>query len=354
MPLPSDLAGRLRLPLIAAPMFLVSGPELVISACTEGVIGSFPTANTRTPEELESWLQTITEELAKVQEAGFSVAPWAANILVHPTNPYLASDLDIVERFRAPIVITALGGPQRIVERVHAWGGKVFADVNSLEYARKAAASGVDGLILVAVGAGGHTGAMNGFSFVAAVREFFNGPLALAGGITNGASIRATEVAGADLAVMGTSFVATHESLAAPEYKQMLIDSRFEDLVLTDCVTNVPANWLRPTLVRAGLDPSEFRAKQKVDFGSADAQEARNGRWKTVWSAGHGVGSIEKVESVAELVDRLHQEYVVACEQCSSFAGAGVKVRHRGAGRCRSMDRNNEYQKYVEQPQLGD
>lgn len=303
-----DYRGRLRLPLIAAPMFLVSGPDLVTAACAQGVMGSFPCANARTIEVLDDWIGEIAGTLD-----GRADAPWAANLVVHPTNTRLAAELDVLENARAPIVITALGGPQRIVDRVHGWGGRVFADVNSIAFARKAVSAGVDGLILVSSGAGGHTGRMNGFSLLAGVREFFDGVIALGGGLSNGAEIRAVEVAGADLAVMGTSFIPTRESLADPEYKAMLIDSTIDDLVLTNTVTSVLANWLRPTLVRAGIDPADFLVNPRVDFGNSADQELQRARWKTVWSAGHGLGSISKVEGVADLVARLRGEYRQAC-----------------------------------------
>ena len=304
-----EYRGALRLPLIAAPMFLVSGPALVIAACENGVLGSFPCANARTIEALDAWIAEIRERLG-VQPS----APWAANLVVHPTNPRLADELDVLENGRVPVVITALGGPKRIVDRVHGWGGKVFADVNSVAFAKKAVDAGVDGLILVAAGAGGHTGRMNGFSLLSAVREFFDGPVALGGGLSNGAEIRAVETAGADMAVMGTAFIATEESLAAPDYKSMLIDSTIDDLVLTNTVTNVLANWLRPTLVRAGIDPTDFLVNPKVDFSDSATVEVQRARWKTVWSAGHGVGSVRGIDTTAELIARLRREYLQACD----------------------------------------
>lgn len=304
-----EYRGALSLPLIAAPMFLVSGPDLVIAACANGVLGSFPCANARTLDMLNAWIAQITERLG-----GRSSAPWAANLVVHPTNPRLSDELSALENVHAPVVITALGGPKPIVERVHAWGGKVFADVNSVTFAKKAADAGVDGLILVSAGAGGHTGRMNGFSLLSAVREFFDGPIALGGGLSNGGEIRAVETAGADMAVMGTAFIATEESLAAPEYKNMLIDSTIDDLVLTNAVTNVLANWLRPTLVRAGIDPTDFLVNPRVDFSDSSLIDKQRARWKTVWSAGHGVGSVRRVDTVADLIARLKREYLQACD----------------------------------------
>jgi nitronate monooxygenase len=287
-------------------MFLVSGPDLVIAACANGVLGSFPCANARTIEVLNEWIAQITQRLGGV--------PWAANLVVHPTNPRLSDELSVLENARVPVVITALGGPKPIVDRVHAWGGKVLADVNSVAFAKKAVDAGVDGLILVSAGAGGHTGRMNGFSLLSAVREFFDGPIALGGGLSNGAEIRAVEMAGANLAVMGTAFIATKESLAVPEYKSMLIDSTIDDLVLTNTVTNVLANWLRPTLVRAGIDPTDFLVNPKVDFSDSSLIEKQRVRWTTVWSAGHGVGCVRRIDTVAALVARLRREYLQACD----------------------------------------
>lgn len=302
MSLPACLDGKLSLPLIAAPMFLVSGPELVIAACREGIVGSFPTPNARTSAVLDEWLDSMTSRLRDVPGAG----PLAANLVVHPSNNRLEDDLTLVEKYKVPLVITALGSPRKIVERVHAYGGTVFADVNSVRFARKAAAAGVDGLVLVAAGAGGHTGNMTGFSFVPAVREFFDGTIVLGGGMGDGRAIRAAEILGADLAYMGTNFIATEESLAHDDYRQMLVDSTIEDLILTNAVTGVHANWLRQSLVAAGMDPNALEANPEVDFTDPQAGVKR---WANTWSAGHGVGNIDRVESVRELVDRLKHQY---------------------------------------------
>jgi nitronate monooxygenase len=303
--LPTCLQDKLSLPLIAAPMFLVSGPDLVVAACKEGIVGSFPTPNARTPAILDEWLDTITGQIRDVPDA----APLAANLVVHPSNTRLEDDLALVEKYKVPLVITALGSPRKIVERVHAYGGAVFADVNSVRFAHKAAAAGVDGLVLVAAGAGGHTGNMTGFSFVPAVREFFDGTIVLGGGIGDGRAIKATEVLGADLAYMGTNFIATEESLAHADYRQMLVDSTIEDLILTNAVTGVHANWLRQSLIAAGMDPSALDENPEVDF--TDPQSGVK-RWANTWSAGHGVGSITCTESVKSLVDRLKAEYAAA------------------------------------------
>lgn len=292
--------SRLSLPLVAAPMFLISGPELVLAACRNGVIGSFPTPNARTVADLDQWFDLITSGLTEKD------APWAANVVVHRSNARLNEDLDLVIRYKAPLVITALGSPRAIVERVHEYGGLVFADVNSVPFARKAVEAGVDGLVLVAAGAGGHTGNMTGFSFVPAVREFFDGPVILGGGIADGAGIRAAEVLGADLAYMGTRFIACEESLAAPEYREMLVNSTVDDLILTRAITGVTANWLKPSIARAGYDLDSMEKNPDVDF--TDPQSGAK-RWAHVWSAGHGVGLIDRTEPVASLVARLKAEY---------------------------------------------
>ncbi|MEP0707389.1 NAD(P)H-dependent flavin oxidoreductase [Parvibaculum sp.] len=295
--------ARLKLPLVAAPMFLISGPDLVLAACREGVIGTFPTPNARTVAELDEWLNRIVSGL------GPDDAPWAANVVVHRSNARLDEDIDLLIRYKAPIVITALGSPRAIVERVHSYGGLVFADVNSVAFARKAVEAGVDGLVLVAAGAGGHTGNMTGFSFVPAVREFFDGPVILGGGITDGAGIRAAEVLGADLAYMGTRFIACEESLAAPAYRDMLIGSTVDDLILTRAITGVAASWLKPSIEKAGYDLDAMEKNPDIDF--TDPQSGAK-RWAHVWSAGHGVGTIDRVEKVASLIARLEEEYEAA------------------------------------------
>ncbi|WOF73849.1 nitronate monooxygenase [Parvibaculaceae bacterium PLY_AMNH_Bact1] len=302
MPLPECLRGKLKLPLIAAPMFLVSGPDLVVASCQQGIVGSFPTPNARTPAILDEWLDDITGRLASVPDAG----PLAANLVVHPSNDRLEDDLALVEKYKAPLVITALGSPRKIVDRVHAYGGVVFADVNSVRFARKAVEAGVDGLVLVAAGAGGHTGNMTGFAFVPAVREFFDGTIVLGGGVGDGRAIKAAEVLGADLAYMGTRFIATNESLAHTDYRQMLVESTIDDLILTNAVTGVHANWLRQSLMAAGMDPNALETDPDVDF--TDPQSGLK-RWANTWSAGHGVGAVDRVESVESLVSRLKLEY---------------------------------------------
>jgi nitronate monooxygenase len=307
------LRARLVLPAIAAPMFLVSGPALVIAACKAGVIGSFPTLNARPLAELERWLDTITHSLDAHRAAGHTAAPWAANLIIHRSNPRAADDLAMVLRYRPELVITALGVPTEVVAAVHAYGGLVFADVSSVKYARKAAAAGVDGLVLLASGAGGHTGSISAFSFVPAVREFFGGAIVLGGGITNGRGIRAAEVLGADFAYLGTRFIACAESLASAAYKQMLVDCTEEDILLSSHFTGVPANYLVPSIVKAGLDPDKLGARANKQFGTDDGPDDGAPKpWRDIWSAGHGVRAIERVQTAAELVAELRADYEIA------------------------------------------
>lgn len=305
--LPPDLLRGLRIPAIAAPMFLVSGPEMVIAASRAGMIGSFPTPNARTTEILGQWLQTITEALSTVQSA----AAWAANLVVHPSNDRMPADLELVVRYKAPLVITALGSPTRVIDQVHGYGGLVFADVNSVGFARKAAAAGVDGLVLVASGAGGHTGQTAGFAFVEEVRRFWDGPIVLGGAISTGHAIRAAEVLGADLAYLGTSLIACEESMAVSEYKQMVVAAGAEDVVPSKGITGVTANWLRQSLIAAGHDPDNMPEDKRPNFENAQ-DDAK--AWKNVWSAGQGVGAVEAIEPMSTIVKRLISEYQAAAQ----------------------------------------
>lgn len=307
--LPAQIADQMSLPVIAAPMFLVSSPELVLEACKQGIIGSFPSPNARTSEILDDWMTRINKELAaaKAENPARRIAPWAMNIVAHRTYQRLQDDMQLVEKHQPPIIITSLGDPRPIVEIVHGYGGLVFSDVNSLFFARKAAQTGVDGLILVCAGAGGHAGMINSFAFVQEVRKFWDGITILAGGVTNGRDILAARALGVDLAYMGTRFIPTLESFAGDDYKQMLIQSTLEDLILTDAFTGVPASMLKPSIVQAGLDPDNLKPKETVEFKFAGGGNVK--AWKEIWSAGQGVGSIDKIQTVAELVTDLRREY---------------------------------------------
>lgn len=313
MTLPHAFRGAMRLPAIAAPMFLVSGPELVTETCKAGVAGSFPALNARTPEQLDAWLGSINTGLAMARAAdpAAPVAPYGINLILHASNARVEPDLALICRHRVPFVITSLGHPGEVVKAVHAYGGLVFSDVIHTYHARRAAAAGVDGIIAVAGGAGGHAGTQSAFSLVREIREFWDGALILGGAISDGYAVRAAEVLGADLAYMGTRFIATRESSAQDAYKQMLVDCGAADIVYTDAVSGTNANFLWPSLEKLGHQRENL--VQGVGKGKLKplADEAR--AWRDVWSAGHGVATIHDVLPVRELCDRLAAEYRAAC-----------------------------------------
>jgi nitronate monooxygenase len=312
--LPDILARDLAVPVVASPLFIVSRPELVIAQCCAGVVGSFPALNARPKEKLEAWLAQIEAARATfAAKTGRSAAPYAVNQIVHRTNPRIDHDLDVCERFRVPIVVTSLGAREDVNRRVQSWGGIVLHDVISAEQAQKALDKGADGIIAVAAGAGGHAGRLSPFALVAEIRRFFAGPLILAGSIATGGGVAAARAMGADLAYVGTPFLATTESAAAPDYKQMIVEGRSADIVLSDYFSGVPANFLKRSVARAGFDPDRLPSSTgiKLDFGKAadDAPTA----WRDIWSAGQGIGAIDAVVPVAELVARLAAEYRAAC-----------------------------------------
>lgn len=299
----------LRLPVFAAPMFLVSGPRLVLAACKAGIVGAFPTPNARPIDLLDDWMRQITEGLAQARDTqpAASIGPWCANLVTHSSNTRLTEDLELVARYRPPIVVTALGSPKPAIEIVHRYGGLVFADVINLQLAKKAVAAGADGLACVSAGAGGHTGFLSPFAFVSAVREFFDGHLVIGGGISDGFGVAGAIAAGADYVYMGTRFIPVHESMAPEAYKKMLVDSTIDDLVVSAGVTGTPASWLKPSLRANGLDPDHMPAAPARSYDSSESLATK--RWKELWAAGQGVGAIRAVESVAEVVDRLAAEY---------------------------------------------
>ncbi|MCF8468569.1 MAG: nitronate monooxygenase [Sneathiella sp.] len=308
-----SLRSGLRLPLVAAPMFLVSGPDLVVAACAAGVIGSFPTANCRTVDELDLWLQQITERLAAAGEAQTCpVAPYSPNLIVHKSNTRLAEDLKVLLRHRPKIVITSVGPPTPVLTPLHDVGALVFSDVATAYHAEKAVAAGADGLVLLTAGAGGQTGWLNPFAFVRDVRSFFDGPIVLAGGISNGHSLYVAEVLGCDMGYMGTRFIATHESMASDAYKKMLIESRADDILLTKAFTGLPANMLKPSIVKAGLDPDNLSERGAINVSkdiNPDARKSDSKRWKDIWSAGHSVSGVEAIMTVRDLVAETSAEY---------------------------------------------
>ncbi|UYN94260.1 MAG: nitronate monooxygenase [Enhydrobacter sp.] len=313
MSLPVALESRLRLPLIAAPMFLVSGPALVKAACRAGVIGSFPTANCRTVDELDAWLTDIKAATA-------DVAPYCPNLIVHRSNPRVAADVAAVVRHGAEIVITSVGSPEPVMKPLKDAGCRVLADVASVRHAEKAVAAGVDGLVLLTAGAGGQTGWANPFAFVRAVRQFWDGIVVMAGGMSDGHAVRAARALGCDLAYMGTRFIATRESMAGDAYKEMLVGSRLDDVLLTRAFTGLETNMLRPSIVAAGLDPDNLPPRDGIDVSKdinpaeRDKRSREPGarRWKDIWSAGHSVSGVADVPSVAELVERTAREYAAA------------------------------------------
>lgn len=314
MSLPALLDQRLRLPVVAAPMFLVSNPQLVLACCHSGVLGSFPALNQRESSGFKAWLEEI--------EAGLKAdsAPYAVNLIVHGSNPRLQADLAICVEHRVPVVITSLGAVKEVVDAVHSYGGLVFHDVTTRRHAEKAAEAGVDGLIAVAAGAGGHAGTWSPFALIAEIRQFFDKTLLLSGCLNHGHEVLAAQLLGADLAYMGTRFIATRESNADAEYKQMILDARAADIVHTPAVSGVPASFMRQSLEKAGYDLARLQDKGDVNYGEKlkpISDEAK--AWKTVWSAGQGVGGIADVPSVAELVARLDAEYRAARERSTQL-----------------------------------
>ena len=310
MPLPAGLQARLKLPLIAAPMFLVSGPALVTAACRAGVIGSFPTANCRTLEELDRWLGEMRDG------TDIASAPFCPNLIVHRSNPRVADDLALVVRHKAEIVITSVGSPEPVMKPLKDSGCLVLADVASVRHAEKAVAAGVDGLVLLTAGAGGQTGWANPFAFVRAVRQFWDGIVVMAGGMADGHAVAAAQALGCDLAYMGTKFIATRESLAKDGYKEMLVRSRLDDVLLTRAFTGLETNMLRPSIAAAGLDPDMLPVRGSIDISkdinAAERDKPDAKRWKDIWSAGHSVSGVADVPSVAELIARTAREYEAA------------------------------------------
>jgi nitronate monooxygenase len=325
MSLPATLKSRLRLPLIAAPMFLVSGPALVKAACRAGIIGSFPTANCRTVEELDGWLADMSHDLLRTAgETGRAPAPLCPNLIVHRSNPRVPDDLAAVLRHKAEIVITSVGSPEPVLKPLKDSGCLVLADVASVRHAEKAVTAGVDGLVLLTAGAGGQTGWVNPFAFVRAVRKFWDGIVVMAGGMADGQAVAAAQALGCDLAYMGTKFIATRESLAKESYKEMLVRSRLDDVLLTRAFTGLETNMLRPSIAAAGLDPDNLPVRGAIDIAKdinaterdkRDAEGPDAKRWKDIWSAGHSVSGVSDVPSVAELVERTAAEYARASKR---------------------------------------
>jgi len=317
MPLPPLLQDRLRLPVIGAPMFIVSTPQLVMAQCRSGIVGSFPALNARPASQLDDWLAEITEGLSAAAHANpaLRVAPFAVNQIVHASNERLAHDVEVCVKYRVPIIITSLRPPAEVVAAVHSYGGLVFHDVINLRHAQKAVEQGVDGIIAVCAGAGGHAGLLSPFALVKQIREIFTGTIVLSGAMSTGADVLAALALGADLAYLGTRFIATTEANADAAYKQMLIDARAEDIVYTSLFSGVPGNYLRASVAQTGLDPDKLPegGKAAMNFAAATASAAPGGAerkpWKDIWSAGQSVSGIHSIETVAEVVTRMSDEY---------------------------------------------
>ena len=330
MALPPILSERLKLPIVAAPLFIVSNPDLVIAQCKAGIVGSFPALNARPAEELDRWLEKITTELAEYDAANpeSPSAPFAVNQIVHGSNDRLQHDMEMCVEHEVPIVITSLRAPKFVVDAVHSYGGAVMHDVINIRHAKKAIDEGADGLILVCAGAGGHAGALSPFALVREVREFFDGPVALSGSISHGASVLSAQAMGADFAYIGTRFIATQEANASQGYKDMIVESSAKDIMYSPTFTGVHGNYLRPSVVNAGLDPEDlpYADKNDMNFGSSGKDmdksiaqgDNQKKAWKDIWGSGQGIGNLHDVPTVMEAVDALVEEYEEAKSALSS------------------------------------
>jgi nitronate monooxygenase len=328
MSLPPSLASKLRLPVIASPLFIISNPDLVLAQCKAGVVGSFPALNARPAEMLDEWLARITEELAAYDRAhpDEPAAPFAVNQIVHKSNDRLEHDVAACVKYRVPVVITSLGARPDLNDAIHSYGGIVLHDVISIEHAHKAIERGADGLIAVAAGAGGHAGALSPFALIQEIRAWWDGPLALSGSIANGSAIFAAQAAGADLAYIGSAFIATDEANATDAYKRAIVDAKAEDILYTNYFTGVLGNYLKPSIRNAGLDPAALPQADpsKMNFGSGtDTKKA----WKDIWGCGQGIGAVSDVLPTAALVARLAEEYEAAVARSVRAAEPFARAR---------------------------
>lgn len=306
-----DLYQQLSLPVISAPMFIVSGPELVIAQCASGIVGSMPALNARPQSQLTEWLTQIETALAKLkrQDPTRKIAPYAINHIIHKSNDRVHEDMAVCAEHKVPLIITSLRAPNNVVDAVHAWGGKVFHDVTTLRHAHKALEAGVDGLILVCAGAGGHAGTLSPFALLAEVRKVFDGPVVLSGAIAKGGDVLAARAMGADFAYIGTRFIASVEARAAQAYKEMLVQAQANDIIYTPFFTGIPGNYLKSSIAAAGLDPEQL---PHADSSAMDFGTSRSKPWRDIWGAGQGVGSIDSILPVASIVDKLKNEYRLA------------------------------------------
>ncbi len=321
MTLVESLKGRLSLPLIGSPLFIISVPDLVVAQCTAGIVGSMPSLNARPAEQFEEWVVEIKERLAAhdARHPDRPAAPFAINLIVHKSNDRLDDDLGICVKHKVPLIITSLGARPEVNQAIHSYGGHVLHDVINQRFAHSAVDKGADGLVLVCAGAGGHAGALSPFGFLQETRAWFSGPIALSGAIANGRSVLAAEALGADFAYAGSAFIATTEARAQPDYQQMMLECGAEDIIYTNLITGVHGNYMKPSLVRAGLDPENLPGSDpsKMDFSSD-----RKKRWKDIWGAGQGIGAVKAVEPAGEVVARWRREYHAARAQL----GAGCPL----------------------------
>jgi nitronate monooxygenase len=329
MSLPPLLTQNLSLPVICSPLFIISNPDLVIAQCKAGLVGSFPALNARPAEQLEVWLERISRELDEYKAANpqARVAPFAVNQIVHHTNDRLQHDMELCVKYKVPIIITSLRAPGTVVDAAHSYGGLVFHDVINVRHAKKALEAGVDGLILVCSGAGGHAGTFSPFALVSEIRRFYQGPVILSGAITRGEHILSAQAMGADLAYMGTRFIATTEANADQRYKDMIVGSSASDVVYTNLFTGVHGNYLRGSIENAGLDPEDLPTadKSKMAFGSGGSSKSK--AWRDIWGAGQGVGNIDSVLPTAQLVDQLEREYRAAWKRVADEPWSPLKSR---------------------------
>ena len=316
MSLPPEIAKRLRLPVICSPLFIISNPDLTIAQCKAGVVGSFPSLNARPLSQLDEWLARITEELAAWDRdhPDQPSAPFAVNQIVHKTNDRLEKDLELCEKYKVPMVITSLGAREELNQAVHGWGGTVMHDIINDRFARKAIEKGADGLIAVASGAGGHAGQLSPFALIQEIRQWFDGPVALSGPIASGSSVLAAQAMGADLAYIGSLFIASEEANADQAYKQMIVDSKATDIVYSNLFTGVHGNYLAPSIAKAGLDPANLPESDPsaMNFGSGGSSKAK--AWKDIWGCGQGIGVVDAVRPAANIVDQLADEYHAAAK----------------------------------------
>lgn len=311
------LLQGVKLPVMMAPMFLISNPKMVLEACASGIIGTFPALNARTTEQLNDWMQEITDGLRQLQEeSGEEMAPWGINIISHRSNDRFIEDLALIEKYKPPLVITSLGDPSPVVAVVKEYGGVVLSDVIDMKFAKKALEKGSDGLVLVAAGAGGHGGTLNPIAFIHEIREIFDGPVVLSGTLSKGEDILVAEILGADFAYFGTKFIVAEESSATDEYRKLVIDSSISDITYTPAFSGIHANYLTESIINAGLDPEQLPEKGKIDFSKLDNPDVK--AWRDIWGAGQGVGLVKKELTVKEITNELREEYLKAKEKIAN------------------------------------